>query len=72
MAFDGSDEPSKPEDHKCLFTEGDVVHLKSGGPRLVVSSVVDDFVLEVHWFDGGVLRSEVLPDWCFIKCDHPA
>jgi uncharacterized protein YodC (DUF2158 family) len=42
------------------FKIGAIVHLKSGGPDLTVTSVEDNFA-EVHWFEGGNARQKILP-----------
>lgn len=70
MAFDDTGEPEEGGIPKCIFIEGDLVHLRSGGPRMVVGCVSDNFLLNVHWFDGAIMRETELPDWCFAACDH--
>ena len=40
-----------------VFAEGDVVVLKSGGPKMTVQgSSGDGGPVQVAWFDGGELR----------------
>ena len=47
--------PMKPD----YFRVGDVVRLKSGGPKMTVSNAVRPEVT-VYWFDGGEIRDAVL------------
>jgi uncharacterized protein YodC (DUF2158 family) len=43
------------------FQPGDVVRLKSGGPKMTVSKVDDDGSLRCKWFDGSTLCEETFP-----------
>lgn len=36
------------------FQVGDVVRLKSGGPKMTVSMIDNDGLVHVKWFDGEV------------------
>lgn len=44
------------------FSVGDVVRLKSGGPKMTVTEDADDNTVRCMWFDGSTPRSEVFPD----------
>lgn len=43
--------------HAARFKAGDVVVLKSGGPKMTVWGINPDGVVNVNWFDGGELKS---------------
>ena len=61
--YDGEDlSLEKPELEKPEFNVGDVVQLKSGGPRMTVSRVVSDGTVEASWFsENGDLDERSFP-----------
>jgi uncharacterized protein YodC (DUF2158 family) len=40
------------------YSIGDIVVLKSGGPKMTVTEVPDDNTVCARWFDGAVLRAD--------------
>jgi uncharacterized protein YodC (DUF2158 family) len=42
-----------------LFTAGDVVKLKSGGPKMTISEFVSQCGVKCLWFDHGQVMSAV-------------
>lgn len=55
------------------FTDGDVVELKSGGPRMTIAGVVQQEgqkTLKCDWFDGAIVRSGQFPEISFKRPDY--
>ncbi len=49
------------------FNIGDLVKLKSGGPKMTVQEVVDAGKVRCQWFAGAVLQSGLFPN---LSVDH--
>ena len=44
------------------FEIGDVVQLRSGGPRMTVHSLVSDGEVVCQWFEGNEVHEETFPN----------
>ena len=54
------------------FKKGDVVRLKSGGPRMTISSVEDDGRFFCLWFDGNDQKQKIFDGAVLMRMEPPS
>jgi len=50
------------------FKEGDIVQLKSGGPKMTVEDIFDDDIM-CQWFEGSKLNEGIFTQESLIKVE---
>ncbi|MBB4639476.1 uncharacterized protein YodC (DUF2158 family) [Longimicrobium terrae] len=53
------------------FQIGDIVQLKSGGPKMTVKQVFPDGVVSCHWFSGTKLSSGIFSAETLVVAEGP-
>jgi uncharacterized protein YodC (DUF2158 family) len=63
---------AEPESDSTEFQPGDIVQLKSGGPRMTVEHFDPGSgnEYECQWFDGGALQSGFFPAASLVKIEN--
>jgi len=51
------------------FRKGDLVRLKSGGPKMTVAEIRDDYKVVCDYFVGNERKSEVFDPKVLVKAD---
>jgi uncharacterized protein YodC (DUF2158 family) len=49
------------EKQMAAFKIGDIVQLKSGGPKMTISEIFDNGTVRTSWFAGSKMEKGVLP-----------
>ena len=53
------------------FEIGDVIQLRSGGPRMTVRGLLSDGDVVCRWFDGNAVHEESFPSAALNKVELP-